>query len=86
MTNVIELKKPIVADDIIAGLRGLADRIESGEVEGPITTAMVILGHTWETREGDDIGHHGWTDSYAFGPRCDLFTCRGLIASWEASQ
>lgn len=80
MTNVVEIKKPWACEDIVAGLRGLADRLEAGEVDLS-TTCVVALGHTIDRREGDDILRGSKYSLFGFGPRCDTFTIRGLLLS-----
>lgn len=79
--SVLQLKKPIAADDVTAGLRGLADRIEAGEIEFPVSTCLVILGHTKEGWEGDNVIHSSDHELFGYGPRCDTFTVRGLLTT-----
>ena len=88
--TVLQLHKPIPADDVVGGLRGLADSIEKGEIEWPVTTCVVCLGHTGSLSNPDTSGYvwqgvHWRTHGY--GPRVDNFTVRGLlstvIARWD---
>lgn len=80
MTNVLSIKKLIPADDIARGLRRLADGIEAGtEVDWPITTCIVVIGHTQQSVDGDTIEDQSFVESYGFGPRCDDFTKVGLL-------
>lgn len=81
--TVLTLHKPAPADDIVRTLRLIADDIEAGKVEWPVTTAVLILGHTGVDRpEGDD---ERWQEmfwrTYGVGPRSDAFTVRGLLAT-----
>lgn len=81
MDNIVQLKKPIVADDVPAGLRRLADMIEAGEAhEGPVTTCVVVLGHSQDRLAGDEIQQRADHTLYGYGPRCDLLTVRGLLS------
>lgn len=79
--SVLQLKKPIAADDVVAGLRGLAGMIEAGDIEFPVSTCLVILGHTKEGRDGDHVIHSSDHELFGYGPRCDTFTVRGLLAT-----
>lgn len=84
MGSVLSLHKAAVQDDIVAGLRSLADSIERGEVgDMPvITTCVVALGHSSVTSGSDDCLLHDVTsDMYSWGPRKDVFTVRGLLAT-----
>lgn len=80
MTNVVEIKKPWAPEDIVKGLRNLADEIEAGEI-ALTTTCIVALGHTTDHREGDEIMRGSSYSLFGFGPRCDTFTMRGLLLS-----
>lgn len=92
-TNVVSLHAGIPADDIVAGLRRLADTIEAGEVEDipVVTTAAVVLGHTSQSKEAGENGeegqviHKSYFALYGFGPRCDTYTIRGLLATAASS-
>lgn len=81
MAEVIALRKAIIADDVAAGLRGLADRLEAGELDYPVTTCIVLTGHTADKLEDGVVLHRSDHDMWAYGPRCDTFTIRGLIAT-----
>lgn len=79
MSNVVEIKKPFAPDDIVDGLRKLADRIEAGEY-GLKTTCLVVLGHTGERiADNGDLMHGSEYELFGYGPRCDTFTTRGLL-------
>jgi hypothetical protein len=82
--NVVKLHQPAPCEDIVAILRLIADEIESGEhsaAQWPATTAILILGHESQRTEGDQLMHRcSWT-THGFGPRNDLFTVRGLLAT-----
>jgi hypothetical protein len=85
MTNVLELRKPEPCEDIVATLRVIADEIESGEHEvakWPATSAVLIFGHETQRPDGEDVvmRRTRWT-THGFGPRNDVFTLRGLIAT-----
>jgi hypothetical protein len=87
--KVVSLHKGIPADDIPAGLRRLADTIEAGMVDDMpvITTAVVVLGHSADKLEAGrpgeegEVAHQSSWAMYGFGPRCDTFTIRGLLAT-----
>ena len=77
--SVVQLHAGYPAQDISSTLRLIADQIEAGDY-GLITTAAVCIGHT-EDRPGDD-GERLMRDEYEMfgaGPRCDIFTIRGLL-------
>lgn len=80
MTNFVNLKKTVPAEDICRGLRRLADAIEAGtEVDWPVTTCLVVIGHTESVLKGEIIEDTSHVASYGFGPRCDPFTVAGLL-------
>lgn len=83
--NVVELRPAAACADIVATLRRIADDIESGNhaaSEWPATTAVLVLGHYSERPDGKDmtLTRHEWA-THGFGPRNDVFTCRGLLAT-----
>lgn len=77
--TVTPIKKPFAPDDIPATLRTIADEIERGDY-GVKTTCLVVLGHT-TSRPAEDGGMLQRDDYELFGcgPRCDVFTQRGLL-------
>ena len=76
--KVVQLHKPFAPDDMVDGLRKLADQIEAGEY-GLRTTCLVVLGHTadkpGESSKEEEVEY----DVFGYGPRCDTFTTRGLL-------
>lgn len=81
----IQLHTSFEPDDIVKGLRQLADTIENGQVENMpvITTCLVMLGHTRSKLEADGSKTLYYdTKYYGFGERCDTFTTRGLAATF----
>lgn len=77
--KVVQLHKPFAPDDIVDGLRKLADRIEAGEY-GLRTTCLVVLGHTEDKPAADGVKVHASDfEMFGYGPRCDTFTTRGLL-------
>jgi hypothetical protein len=82
--QLVQLHRSAPQDDIVGGLRNLADQIEAGQVEGMdvITTVVVALGHTCaKPIENGLIEHAVDYEMFSWGPRKDLFTVRGLLAS-----
>jgi hypothetical protein len=81
--NILQLHKPKPCDDTVAMLRQLADDIEAGEIDFPVTTCVVLLGHTNAERpgEGQELLQEMFWRTYGFGPRTDTFTVRGLMAT-----
>ena len=79
--SVLQLKKFIAGDDVTTKLRNLTNRIETGEIEFPVSTCLVILGHTKEGWEGDNVIHSSDHELVGYGPRCDTFTVRGLLTT-----
>lgn len=81
--TVVSLKQRAPdANDVVKGLRNIADSIETGEIDFPISTAVVILGHTQILPSDEDvIATRAYWDTFALGPRCDEFTVRGLITT-----
>lgn len=79
--DILKLHQGVPADDIAATLRQLADDIEAGE-RGVVTTAIVCLGHTLADFKEDGMVVSGYdADTFAFGPRADVFTVRGLMVT-----
>jgi hypothetical protein len=79
VTNIVSIQKPFAPDDIVAGLRKLADKIEAGDYDLR-TTCLVVLGHTEDrTEETGDKAHCSDFELFGYGPRCDTFTTRGLL-------
>jgi hypothetical protein len=85
MMNVVPLRQNAPCSDIVATLRLIADEIEQGKhcaSQWPATTAVLVLGHQSERPEGPDVimSRSNWT-THGFGPRHDVFTVRGLLAT-----
>jgi hypothetical protein len=83
--KVVELRPKAPCEDIVATLRVIADDIEAGRHDAgswPATTAILILGHASERPDGPDVtlAKYHW-HTHGFGPRNDIFTCRGLLAT-----
>lgn len=83
MNAVVQLHQPRAIDDVPATLRRIADEIEAGELDWPVTTAVVLLGHTDSERPASDgvLMQNNYWSTYGAGPRCDTFTVRGLMAT-----
>ncbi len=83
MTNVVALHPGKPADDVPATLRRIADEIEGDAIGWPVTTAIVILGHSdAEVPVGDgELAERSYWTTFAAGPRTSTFTVRGLVAS-----
>lgn len=83
MTEIIKLHQEQPTSDIPATLRRIADDIEAGKIwDNPVTTCVVLLGHTGPERCVEGVMHEksSWA-TFGFGPRHDTFTVRGLLAS-----
>lgn len=83
--SVIQLHQDKPVNDVAASLRRLADEIEAGDHgDWPITTCVVLLGHTDSESRPDE---EGWCwqrvhwDTRGYGTRTDNFTVRGLMAT-----
>ena len=84
MSEPISIIRAYPQDDIVGGLRNLADQIEAGEVEDVdvISTVVVCFGHARVTPLPDGELEHDIVSSYrAWRPRKDMFTIRGLLAT-----
>lgn len=82
--NVVALRQARPCSNIPATLRRIADEIEADELGWPVTTAVLILGHTdAETSTAPDgsYGEQNYWTTFAAGPRTSTFTVRGLVAS-----
>ncbi len=81
MTNVVALKPTRPCESLVATLRRIADEIEQGEE--PWATGVLLLGNLGPERDDGDGGYSEdmtWR-TYGFGPRNDIFTVRGLMAT-----
>ena len=87
MENVVSLAaaRPDF-EDVVATLRSIADDLEKGEIEMPVTTAVLLLGSTSQRKceqcEDFEVGSSHIV--YAMGPRTDPFTVRGLLTTAAA--
>lgn len=80
-SNVIELRSGIPDDDIAATLRRYADHIEVGDISFPVTTAILVLGHSETRNVSDGLEQTQFWETVPMGPRVDGFTVRGLLAT-----
>ena len=81
--TVVQLHKAAPCEDLIETLRSIADDLEKGSgPDWPVTTAVLVLGHSARKPAGEDevMEETRWR-TYGIGPRADVFTCRGLLAS-----
>lgn len=81
--NVVPLRPAKPCDDIAGSLRRLADDIEA-DSDHPITTCVVVMGHTDAETNPDENGScyaSTYWRVHGYGPRTDTFTVRGLLAS-----
>lgn len=88
--SVVSLHQAKPFENVVESLRLLANRIEQGEVDWPVTTCVVIIGHTDSEIPDKETRMHyqqSYWETYGYGPRSDTFTVRGLLASalknWE---
>lgn len=81
VTEIVPLHPAFNADDIVKGLRAIADDIEAGSVRFEPTMAVVVLAT--ETQRRDRTGvtvFHDW-QSHALGRDIATFAARGILAS-----
>lgn len=77
--NKIRLLKPeFPPDDIVSTLRKIAEGYEKGDF-GFSTTCVVVLGHTEDKMIDGEKYDHDHYEMFGCGPRCDIFTIRGLL-------
>ncbi len=79
--SVITQLRPEPAGDVVKALRKIADQLEQGDFGEPISTALLILGHTGgaQPKPGGGYTRSLATRVYAMGTRTDPFTIRGLV-------
>lgn len=83
MSAVVQLHQEKPTDNVAATLRRIADEIEAGNPEWPVTTCLILLGHSDAERpdaDGDYLQGIYWR-TYGAGPRVDPYTSRGLLAT-----
>lgn len=79
MTSIVPIRAEFPPDNDIAGtLRNIADGIERGEY-GIITTCVVVTGHTSDRPFPDGKVQQNRFEIFGAGPRCDIYTVRGLL-------
>jgi hypothetical protein len=85
MAEIVTLHQAGAQDDIVGGLRRLADILEEHGTVGEmdlVTTVVVSLGHTRQTPQSDgSIEHKSQFEMFAWWPRKDIFTIRGLLST-----
>ena len=82
MTNVLTLHQERPVSDVPRVLRQIADEIDAGDIDFPITTAVLVVGHVGgEIPEGMALFSEVNWQTYGFGPRSDVFSVRGLMAT-----
>ena len=79
--EVVELHPKHPCEDLIQGLRNIADDIEAGEYDFDPNIAIVVLARESQSRDS-----HGFNQSYnwqthALGERATYFTVKGLMGS-----
>ena len=81
--NIVQLHQEKPSDSVAPSLRRLADMIEAGEHgDFPVTTCVVLIGHTdAEVPGGGEHRQANYWATFGYGPRCDSFTVRGLMAT-----
>ncbi|QPQ55590.1 hypothetical protein IC614_03030 [Allosphingosinicella flava] len=81
--SVVQLHQPKPREEVVSTLRRIADELENGALEWPVTTAVLICGHSdAEIPMGDGtFAEQNYWTTYAMGPRSSSFTVRGLVAS-----
>lgn len=80
--NVFKLHKSYSAQQVIPTLRTIIGQIERGDY-GTVTTACVCIGHTYEEEVPGEPMRVMKSNFFTFaaGPRVDMFTVRGLLAT-----
>lgn len=81
--NVVQLHAPKPSEEVVATLRRIAADIESGSLEWPVTTAVLICGHSDSEAPCSDgsLREQSYWTTYAMGARSSTFAVRGLVAS-----
>lgn len=78
--NVVELRPNLTCENIVAGLRALADDIEDGEYDFVPTLAVVVIAEEGERKDPEGITEHYNWRTHGFG-KGSYFAWRGLLAS-----
>lgn len=76
--KVVALRPQNSCDDIVTGLRNIANDIEAGKF-GLMTTCVVCLGHTEDRPADGGTVQSDMNEVFGLGPRSDTFTIRGLL-------
>lgn len=80
MSGVVSLQQATPAyHDVTKTLRLIADQIDAGEYDFPVTTAVVIIGYSTSKFDGEDVREQSRWETFGIGPRSDPFTVRGLM-------
>lgn len=78
--KVVELRPDLPCDDIVQGLRNIADQIEAGEFAFTPTMAVIVLGDESVERTRDMIIDRFSWQSHGLG-KTSYFAAKGLLAA-----
>ncbi len=77
--SVVPIREAFAPDSDISGtLRNIADQIDAGDF-GVITTCVVVTGHSSDRMEEGNKVCSNRFEIFGAGPRCDIYTVRGLL-------
>lgn len=85
--KIVKLLQPGTDLEVVQALREIARQIEAGEIDFPVSSCVVVIGHTERHNDpgGDDFLDQHYCEIYSSGPRCDTFTSLGLIEAAKHS-
>lgn len=78
--KLVELHPKLDANDLVRGLRNIADDIESGKIEDATMIAVVVGGET-QRRDREGVTCNFWWQTHGLGEKATVFATKGLLAS-----
>jgi hypothetical protein len=86
--EVVPISAPHTCDDLVKGLRTLADDIEAGKIDLDTqpNLAVVVLGYETARRDRDGTLYRCGHTIHGFGEKCTVLTARGLLATALADR
>lgn len=85
ITPVTVLHPDQTKDDLVAGLRAIADEIEAGETAFDPTMAVIVLADEKIRRDAEgETSRYVW-QTHALGSKAGFFTAKGILAAAAVS-
>lgn len=80
MVEIVQLRPALGCDDIVQGLRTIADDIEAGAYDFAPTQVVVVMGRETEHRDREGISSSYQWQTRGLG-KTSVFAGKGLLAA-----